>query len=151
MQQGEMDGSAQSAARAHDLSTGALRVPRSTHTLAVACTDPDESRGDVILPQDLVPALWGRMRDTYWQPSVQAGDWVPPCRGMNPGWWHSGRAPASSHAAPAASVTKAGAATPGSHTTTPACLILWQVGTHSPVTHSGHADAVFTPLSSNYC
>lgn len=46
---------------------GCLGAPR---TLPVACTDPDESTGDVILPQDLVPALWGSMRDTYWQPSV---------------------------------------------------------------------------------
>lgn len=64
---------------------------------------------------------------------------------LQPGWGRS-------HAAlAAAAASQAGVATPGSHTTTPACLILWQVGTHSPVTHSGHADSVFTLVSSNYC
>lgn len=46
---------------------GCLRAP---HAPAVACIEPDESRGDVILPRDLLPALWGRMRGTCWQPGV---------------------------------------------------------------------------------
>lgn len=45
---------------------GCLGAP---HRSAVACIEPGESRGDVILPRDSLPAPWGRMRGVYWQPS----------------------------------------------------------------------------------